>query len=153
MPRPPQKTTKKQIDSIVMEAVAEHLGNISSLPSAVRYRIVEIYRDFFMAYLNIGRVKGISEDEVMEKLADLDQDLIDYMQHFFSDYQDLYRSFMVLNRHAKELLQVDRVMHPKRFEEKVGDLMAGRKQFSDDFVFNQLRPNQHLDERRAKDEQ
>ena len=75
----------------------------------------------------------------MDKITDLD------------DYQDLYRSFIGLNRHAKELLQINRIMHPKKFDEKVEDLIAGRKQFNDDFVFNQLRSNYHLSERQVKD--
>ena len=132
------------VDSIVKEAIAEYLGDISSFPSTVRYKIIEVYQEFFTAYLNLGRIKGISKNEAMEKIAELDQDLIDYMQHFFSDYQDLYRSFVGLNRHAKELLLINRIRHPKKFDEKVDDLIAGRKQFNDDFVFNQLRSNHHV---------
>ena len=137
----PTQTTTKNVDSIAKQAIAEYLGDISSFPSTVRYKIIEVYQEFFTAYLNIGRIKGISENEAMDKIAELDQDLIDYMQHFFSDYQDLYRSFVGLNRHAKELLLINRIRHPKKFDEKVDDLIAGRKQFNDDFVFNQLRSN------------
>ena len=110
----PTQTTSKNVDPIVMVAIAEHLGDISSLPKGVKTRIVETYKAFFTAYLNIGRIKGISENEVMDEIAELDQDLIDYMQHFFSDYQDLYHGFINLNRHAKELLQIDRIRHPKK---------------------------------------
>jgi len=137
----PTQTTTKNVDSIVKQAIAEYLGDISSFPSTVRYKIIEVYQEFFTAYLNLGRIKGISENEAMHKIAELDQDLIDYMQHFFSDYQDLYRSFVGLNRHAKELLLINRIRHPKKYDEKVDDLIAGRKQFNDDFVFNQLRSN------------
>jgi len=140
----PTQTTTKNVDSIVKQAIAEYLGDISSFPSTVRYKIIEVYQEFFTAYLNLGRIKGISENEAMDKIAELDQDLIDYMQHFFSDYQDLYRSFVGLNRHAKELLLINRIRHPKKYDEKVDDLIAGRKQFNDDFVFNQLRSNHHV---------
>jgi hypothetical protein len=149
MPRSTLETIKN-IDPIVMAAISEHLGDISYLPNGIKTRIDETYKAFFTAYLNIGRIEGISENEAIDKIASLDQDLIDYMQHFFSDYQDLYHDFINLNRHAKELLQIDRIRHPKKFDEKVDDLIAGRKQFNDDFVFNQLRSNQNLGEKRVK---
>jgi len=68
----------------------------------------------------------------------MDVDLIHYMQHFFSDYQDIYRGFIDLNRHAKELMQIDGIRHPKQFSEQVSNLLAGRKLFNDEHVFNQL---------------
>jgi len=132
------QTTIKNIDSIVRGAIAVYLGDISSLPRAVEDRIFEVYRAFCTAYLNIGRVKGISENEVLDKITEMDVDLIHYMQQFFSDYQDIYRGFIDLNRHAKELMQIDGIRHPKQFSEQVSNLLAGRKLFNDEHVFNQL---------------
>ena len=77
-----------------------------------------------MAYLNIGRVKGISENEVLDKITEMDEDLIHYMQHFFSDYQDIYRGFIDLNRNAKELMQIDSIIHAKQFNEQADNLLA-----------------------------
>ena len=138
------QTTTRNIDAIVTEAIAAYLGDISSLPRTVQRRIIDVYRDFFAAYVDIGRVKGISENETLENIAEMDEDLINYMQHFFSDYQDLYRSFLGLNRHAKELLLINLIMHPNKFDEKVDDLIAGRKHFYEDFVFNLVSSNHHV---------
>jgi len=133
------QTTLRKIDSIVTAAIALYLGDISSLPRAVKNKIFEVYRTFFTAYINIGRIKGISENETLENIAEMDEDLINYMQHFFSDYQDLYRGFMDLNRYAKELMQIDSIKHPEQFNEIVDNLLAGRNLFNDEHVFNQLR--------------
>jgi hypothetical protein len=145
------RTTISKIDSIVTAAIALYLGDISSLPHAVTNRILEVYGAFFTAYLNIGRVKGISENEVLEKIAEMDEDLINYMQHFFSDYQDIYRGFIDLNRHAKELMQIDGIRHPNQFNEQVNNLLAGRKLFNDEHVFNQLHLNLQTDEQQESD--
>ncbi len=134
----PIRATKKNIDPIVTAAIDAHLGGISSLPSDAKSKIIEVYRTFFTAYLYIGRVKGFSEDQILDHISDLDQDLIEYMQHFFSDYQDLYRSFINLNRLARELLQIDSIKYPKQFDDQVKALISGEKQFSDALVFDQL---------------
>ena len=145
------QTTLKNIESIVRAAIAIYLGDISSLPRAVKNRIFEVYRAFFMAYLNIGRVKGISENDVLDKITEMDEDLIHYMQHFFSDYQDIYRGFIDLNRNAKELMQIDSIIHVKQFNEQVDNLLAGRKLFTDEHVFNQLHVNLQMDEQQESD--
>ena len=146
------QTTTRNIDAIVTEAIAAYLEDISSLPRTVQRRIIDVYRDFFTAYINIGRVKGISENDVLEKMTEMDEDLINYMRHFFSDYQDLFRGFMDLNRHAKELMQIDSIKYPKQFNEQVDNLLAGRNLFNDEHVFNQLRLNLQTDERQGSEE-
>lgn len=132
--------------------IALYLGDISSLPGAVKNRIFEVYGTFFAAYINIGRIKGISENEALENMPEMDEDLINYMQHFFSDYQDLYRGFMDLNRLVKELIQIDSIKHPKQFNEQVDNLLAGRNLFNDEHVFNQLRLNLQTDEQQESEE-
>jgi len=140
------------IDRIVQVAIASYLGDITHLPSAVRSKIIDVYRKFFEAYLNIGRNKGISSQSVVDQIMDLDQDLLAYMQHFFSDYQVIYSSFVNLNRLARELLQIDRATHPKKFEEQVDALMAGRKQFTDELIFSELHLNRETDEQHGQDQ-
>jgi hypothetical protein len=145
------QTTTRNIDAIVTEAISAYLGDISSLPRTVQSRIVDVYRDFFTAYVNIGRVKGISENDILEKMTEMDEDLINYMRHFFSDYQDLFRGFSDVNRHAKALMQIDGIRHPKKFNERADQLLAGRNPFNDDSVFNQLRLNLQADEQQKSD--
>ena len=151
MSRATQKNLRN-IDSIVTAAIELYLGDISLIPRAVKNRIFEVYQAFFAAYLNIGRIKGISENEALENIAEMDEDLINYMRHFFSDYQDLYRGFMDLNRHAKELMQIDSIKHPRQFNEQVDNLLSGRNLFNDDHVFNQLRLYLQTDEQQESDE-
>jgi hypothetical protein len=146
------QTTIRNADAVAREAIAIYLGDISSLPRAVKNRIFEVYGAFFTAYINIGRIKGISENEALENVAEMDEDLINYMQHFFSDYQDIYRGFIDLNRHAKALMQIDGIKHPKQFDEHVSNLLAGRNLFSDEHVFNQLHVNPRTDEQQQSDE-
>jgi hypothetical protein len=85
------------------------------------------------------------------KGQDMDEDLINYMRHFFSDYQDLFRSFSDVNHHAKALMQIDGIRHPKKFNERADQLLAGRNPFNDNSVFNQLRSNLQADEQQKSD--
>jgi len=141
----PTEPITHDIDSIVAKAIEAYVGDVSSLPRPARTRIFEVYQTFFKAYLNIGKIKGISKQEVVEKIVELDQELIDYMQHFFSDYQPIYRSFISLNRLARELLELDGTKYPQRYKEKVDALISGQKQFRDELVFNQLHSNHETD--------
>ena len=143
------RTVIKDIDPIVTAAIDAYLGDISSLPRAVKIRIVEVYQVFFAAYLNIGRLKGVSGDHVLDNISALDQDLLDYMQHFFSDYQDLYHSFFGLNRLARELLKIDGAKYPKKFHEQIDALLAGQKESRDELVFKQLWSNQETDKKQG----
>jgi hypothetical protein len=55
------------------------------------------------------------------------------------------------NRHAKELMQINGTKHPKQFNEQVDNLLAGRKLFTDEHVFNQLHVNLQMDEQQESD--
>ena len=132
------RTVIKDIDPIVTAAIDAYLGDISSLPRAVKIRIVEVYQAFFAAYLNIGRLKGVAGDHVLDNISALDQ--------------DLYHSFFGLNRLARELLKTDGAKYPKKFHEQIDALLAGQKESRDELVFKQLWSNQETDKKQGENQ-
>lgn len=113
----------EDIDAIVVNAIAFRLGNIDSLPEIARSKIGSVYRAFYIAYLDIAKLKGVPSDVL--RYADLDLEIIEYMQHFFSDYQHLYREFIALNYYARTLMEIDRHRNPESFKEGLNTLVAG----------------------------
>ena len=112
------------ITLIVTEAIASLLGDISELPEASRARIRDIYTAFFSAYFDIARLKGFRRFAALRDPRKLDPEIVEYMRHFFSDYQHIYREFNDLNRRVVALLEMDRERFPARFERQAEQLVA-----------------------------
>ena len=140
------------IDLLISDAIRQNLGNIDTLPHAAQIQVKEVYLRFFSAYLKISDLKrSISGDSpgtaIPLILDDLDPDIVGYMQHFFSDYQDLYRDFMVLNRRCRQLLQIDGNSNPQAFKDQLQTLLSGTNRSIDRSILNALLSPQDLDER------
>jgi hypothetical protein len=114
------------IENIIPAAIDYHLGNITNLPESAQIKIHNIYKVFYSAYLNIAKLKGLPEHTATDDLIELDGELIEYMRHFFSDYQIIYREFVSLNRQVRELMQIDQQHNPQRFEEGLNTLVTGK---------------------------
>jgi hypothetical protein len=112
------------ISLIVTEAIASILGDVSELPEAARARIRDIYTAFFSAYLDIARLKGFQRFAALRDPRKLDPEIVEYMRHFFSDYQHIYREFNELNRRVVALLEMDRERFPARFRQQAEQLVA-----------------------------
>jgi hypothetical protein len=67
------------------------------------------------------------------------------MQHFFSDYQDLYHDFMGLNRHCRELMRVDPKADPQAYDHQLQILLSGTDRSSDDSILSALLSQEGFD--------
>ena len=108
------------------EAITSHLGDISALPEAVQSKFRGVYHAFFTAYLGICQLKRPQMTVEREDVNDLDPEVLDCMQHCFSDYQHLFRQFEVLNRQVRALLPIDGERFPMAYQAYVDDLLCDR---------------------------
>lgn len=133
----------KSIDALVSVAITSHLGDINALPQAVQSKVQGVYREFFTAYLGVSRLKRPQMTVEREVVSDLDPEILDGMQHCFSDYQHLFRQFEVLNRRVRALLAIDGERFPFEFQAYVDDLLSDRPVFPSESILEEvLEPSQ-----------
>ena len=120
------------------EAITSHLGDISALPEAVQSKIQSVYHAFFTAYLGICQLKRPQMTVEREDVNDLDPEVLDCMQHCFSDYQHLFRQFEVLNRRVRALLHIDGGRFPFEFQACVDDLLSDRPVFPSESILEEI---------------
>ena len=120
------------------EAITSHLGDISALPEAVQSKVQSVYHAFFTAYLGICRLKRPQMTVEREVVNDLDPEVLDCMQHCFSDYQHLFRQFEVLNRRVRALLPIDGERFPFEFQACVDDLLSDRPVFPSESILEEI---------------
>jgi len=128
----------KSIQAVVSEAITHHLGDISALPEAVQSKIQSVYHAFFTAYLGICQLKRPQMTVEREDVNDLDPEVLDCMQHCFSDYQHLFRQFEVLNRRVRALLPIDGARFPFEFQAYVDDLLSDRPVFPSESILEEI---------------
>ena len=116
----------KSIHAVVSETITSRLGDIGALPKAVQSKVESVYHAFFTSYLGICRLKSPQTTVERVDVNDLDPEVLDCMQHCFSDYQHLFRQFEVLNRRVVALLPIDGENFPFEFQAYVGDLLSDR---------------------------
>jgi hypothetical protein len=129
---------RENIGTIIPAAIDFHLGNITNLPESAQVKIRNSYKVFYSAYLNIAKLKGLPENTATDDLIELDDELIEYMRHFFSDYQPIYREFVSLNRQVRELMQIDQQHNPQRFKERLNTLVTGKDTEDSDMILKTL---------------
>lgn len=126
------------IEIVVDDAIKKLLGDINNLPVDARKRIHQVYLTFYDAYLKIADLKGFSQNPEKLDTTGFDSEIIEYMQHFFSDYQNIYREFKTLNRHAKVLIQIDKNKNPEAFESQMNVLISGQNDFTEESVMEEI---------------
>jgi hypothetical protein len=126
------------LENVVSTAIATRLGDLDYLPEDVHLRIQSIYKEFFNAYMNIARMKA---DEATTRQLDpvnLDPEILTYMQHFFSDYQHIYRRFRYFERIAKSLLRIDRHKFPAEYETHLNLLFSEQQESENRSILQKL---------------
>lgn len=127
-----------KIHSLVSEAITSHLGDISALPQAVQSKVQSVYHVFFTAYLGICQLKRPQMTVEREVVNDLDSEVLDCMQHCFSDYQHLFRQFEALNGRVRALLPIDVEKFPFEFQAYVDDLLSDRPVFPSESILEEI---------------
>lgn len=116
----------KSIQAVVSEAITSHLGDISALPQAVQSKVESVYHAFFTSYLGICQMKRPQMTAERVDVNELHPEVLDCMQHCFSDYQHLFRQFEVFNRQVRALLPIDGERFPMEYQAYVDDLLSNR---------------------------
>ena len=125
-------------DEFLSRAIDYHIGEVGNLPASAQDEIRRVYRDFFSAYHKIAMQAPIRADaDILEEYR-LNPEVIEYMQHFFSDYQGLYREFTLLNRNAGALLKIVREADPAGFREQLELMLAGKMDVAEREVLTEL---------------
>ena len=128
----------KSIHALVSDVIISHLGDISALPEAVQSKVESVYHAFITAYLGICRLKRPQMTVEREVVNDLDPEVLDCMQHCFSDYQHLFRQFEVLNGRVRALLPIDRERFPVEFQACVDDLLSDLPIFPSESILEEI---------------
>jgi hypothetical protein len=104
--------------------VKKRLGDISALPDKLVAHIFHIYNEFIGIYLSVLRQKeGKPQDWFPETLS-IHPELVDDMQHFFSDYQHITKAFLKLDKQMGELRGIDKNNQPNLFRHKVDGIIG-----------------------------
>jgi hypothetical protein len=127
-----------KIHTIVSEAIVCQLGNIEALPKSAQVKITSIYKVFFTAYLDIFRMKSRHEEVKYESIENLDAEVLQYMQHFFSDYQHIFRQFNVLNRKVRAILAIDQDRYPEEYQAHLKSLLSDNHDFNDESILKKI---------------
>jgi hypothetical protein len=139
----------ENLTAVISDCIARWLGDISTLPEAARERIWQSYEHFIPAYLDVFRLRQPAPAPAAEacRLPEIDTEIIDYMQHFFSDYQHLWRDFNAVNRKAKALLQIDRERFPDQFEQLLSRLVCDESQSDEGMILEEIMQPPHRRQR------
>ena len=126
------------IEAVADEAIEKLIGDISNLPDSAKSKIHQVYQTFYDAYLKIGELKQSLPNSEDWDATEFDPEIIEYMQHFFSDYQNIYRDFQAVNRHAKTLIKIDPNNNPEEFKLRINALLLGKSDFTEQFVMEEI---------------
>ena len=119
------QTADDAMQRIIDGAIEAAFGNVDALPPEVGARLRDVYREFIPVYLEIIRAKDGHPADWLPQQIVFDPEVVEDMRHFFSDYQDLARSFKRINHQVQNLLKIDRQADPHRFERCVADIVSG----------------------------
>ena len=117
-----QNQTFTSLEELTWAALEQRVG-LAPLPQEILYRIFRVYKDFFSGYLNFLRQRERQPSEWMPKAVAVDDELVDQMRHFFSDYQHIVKRYDRVNRKLAELSRIDRLRQPQVYDLVVNDIL------------------------------
>ena len=116
---------QETLQRIVEGAIQSEIGRIDALPREVADLVRNVYGEFMPVYIEMIRTRDNHPQEWQPQVLVIDPEVVDDLQHFFSDYQRLSRRFKQINRQVKNLLKMDRRADPRRFQECVAEILSG----------------------------
>ncbi len=112
-----------QLDRITIGALLSDMGDIRVWPEKFTVAVLQVYRQFIEAYLNILRQQEHKAPDWFPACLSIDPELADGMRHFYSDYQHITKQFFVLNRKIDQLMAIDRDSQPNLYQEGIKEIM------------------------------
>ena len=131
-------STKDEASVLACKAIEHFIGDTSKLPGDAQADIFRIYNAFFRAYRAVADQKPQFKKTQARDGFKLDEEILEYMQHFFSDYQKLYRRFKTINRHASMLMQIDPSKDPQRYSDQLQKLKGVSSVWRGDQLMDEL---------------
>jgi hypothetical protein len=129
---------KDESGVLACKAIEHFLGDISKLPGETQADIIRVYDSFFRAYRAVADQKLQFQKPQGTDGIKLDVEILEYMQHFFSDYQEVYRRFKAINRHASMLMQIDPSNDPQRYADQLQKLKGASSIWREDQLMEAL---------------
>jgi uracil DNA glycosylase len=83
-------------------------------------------------------MKSRHEEVKYESIENLDAEVLQYMQHFFSDYQHIFRQFNVLNRKVRAILAIDQDRYPEEYQAHLKSLLSDNHDFNDESILKKI---------------
>jgi len=114
---------EKALDELCRKAIRQRLGDISDLPEDLVVHVLRVYRQFVTCYLNILRQRQKQPADWMPESLYIDDELVDGMRHFFSDYQHITRKFYTLDPKIRRLQQFDKSSQPNLYRHTIDDIL------------------------------
>ena len=125
--RPGSHEIDRTMEPLTKSVIESELGSTDTLPEEVTARIRRVYGEFIPAYIDIIRIRDGHSHGWQPRQIAVEPDVVEDMRHFYSDYQDITRSFILINRQVKNLRRIDRQADPHRFERCVREIVSGSR--------------------------
>jgi hypothetical protein len=100
------------------------LGSLAHLPQEVRRHVQSVYEQTATAYLGWRRIQEEQPVDWVPPETTFDARLLSDLGHFYSDYQNLIKSMMVIRDKIKRIQAIDPTKEPERLQRSIADLMA-----------------------------
>jgi hypothetical protein len=112
-----------QLDKISIAAlIGRSGGDLATWPEKFTAAVLEVYRQFIEAYLNILRQQEHKPLDWFPRYLSIDPELADGMRHFYSDYQHITRKFFKLNQKLDRLREVHNDKQSKLFQDRIDEI-------------------------------
>ena len=120
----PKSQPDTRIDQLCEDLIAEKWVDSADFPAELCKAVWGVYRIFISGYLNFLRQKESKPSDWFPEKLVIDWELVDEMRHFFSDYQHITTSFLILNRQLDNLSDIDRGKQPKLYQHMVAEILS-----------------------------
>jgi hypothetical protein len=112
-----------ELDKISVGVMIRRMGNLNAWPEKFTVTVLQVYRQFIEAYLNVLRQRENKPPDWFPAYLTIDPDLADGMRHFYSDYQHITKQFFILNRKIDQLITIDSDSQPNLYQEGIEEIM------------------------------
>jgi hypothetical protein len=114
-----------KLDKISIAALIGRTGgDITTWQQKFAPAVLEVYRQFIEAHLNILRQQEHKPLDWFPRYLCIDPELADGMRHFFSDYQHITKKFFILNQKLDQLRAIDKHKQSKLYQDEIDKILA-----------------------------
>jgi hypothetical protein len=108
----------------ITRVMETELGSLAHLPQAVQRRVQSAYDATGRAYLGWRRIQDQRSEDWIPPETTFDARLISDMSHFYSDYQHVIQTMLLLRKKIKRILAIEPSEAPDAYQRLIDDLLA-----------------------------